>query len=92
MSEVLLEQHNTTTIQLAFTPPFTLLGVSIDFYSIQITAANLATNTTIVTNSTELFYEPPDICTLYLFKVSAINAVGRGESAHVNGLSTEVLL
>ena len=85
MSDVMLEQHNSTTLRLRFTAPFTLLGVPINFYSIQITSADLHTNKTRMISGTEFFYEPPDICTSYSFEIAAWNAVGKGDNTSVDG-------
>ena len=84
VSDVLLEQQNSTTLRLTFTTPSTLLRVPIDFISVQITSADQTTNTTIMTSSTELFYDPPNYCTLFIFEIAAWNSVGKGEKFSVN--------
>ena len=73
-------QLNGTTLQLSYTPPFTLVGVPINFYLITITSSDQATNITINTTDSELLYSPPNICTDYLLDIAAWNKVGKGES------------
>ena len=84
MKDVQLVQINSTTLQLSYTPPYTLIGVPINFFSITITSSDQATNITINTTDTELLYSPPNICTDYLLNIAAWNRVGRGNSYHIN--------
>ena len=80
MGDVQLVQYNSTTLQLTYTPPFTLIGVPIYFFSITITSSDQSTNITINTTATELLYSPPNICTDYLLDIAAWNRLGRGET------------
>ena len=85
VQETQLVQLNSTVFQLSYTPPFTLVGVPINFYLITITSSDQATNVTINTNATEILYSPPNICTDYLLEIAAWNKVGKGESYFING-------
>ena len=85
VQEAQLVQLNSTVLQLSYTPPFTLVGVPINFYLITISSSDQTTNITINTTDTELLYSPPNICTDYLLQLSAWNSVGGGESYHING-------
>ena len=84
MQDVQLVQINNTTLQLNYTPPFTLVGVPINFFTITITSSDQTTNVTINTTATGLLYSPPNICTDYLLDIAAWNKVGRGNSYHIN--------
>ena len=84
VNDVHLIQLNTTTLQLTYTPPFSLLGIPIISFIITITSSNYATNTTINTNTTELLFSPLDICTDYLLEIAAYNKAGKGESYFIN--------
>ena len=84
MQDVQLVQINSTTLQLTYSPPFTLIGVPINFFTITITSSDQATSITINTTATELLYSPPDICTDYLLDIAAWNRVGRGDSYLIN--------
>ena len=79
MEDVQLVQINGTTLQLTYSPPFTLVGVPINFFTITITSSDQKTNVTINTTATELLYSPPNICTDYLLEIAAWNRVGKGE-------------
>ena len=85
VQEAQLVQLNSTVFQLSYTPPLTLIGVPIDYFTIMITSLDQATNVTINTTATELLYSPPNICTDYQLQLSAWNRVGRGELHHING-------
>ena len=82
VKDVQLVQYNSTALQLSFTPPFTLAGVP--NYSITITSADGASNTTITTTTTDLLYTAPDICTSYHFNITVNNRVGIGDSYLIN--------
>ena len=84
VQDVQLVQFNSTTLQLTYSPPFTLVGVPINFFTITITSSDQATNVTINTTDTELLYSPPNICTDYLLDIAAWNRVGRGDSYLIN--------
>ena len=84
VSDVHLIQLNTTSLQLTYIPPITLLGVPIISFIVTITSSNYATNTTINTNTTELLLSPLDICTDYLLEIAAYNKAGKGESYFIN--------
>ena len=84
VEDVHLVQYNSSAVQLNFTPPFTLAGVPISNYSITITSADAATNTTITTTTPGLLYAAPDICTSYQFDITANNRVGKGDSYLIN--------
>ena len=85
VQNVQLMQLNGSTLQLSYTPPFTLVGVPINFFTITITSLDQATDVTINTTDTDLLYSPPNICIDYLLQLSAWNNVGGGESYHING-------
>ena len=70
VQNVQLMQLNGSTLQLSYTPPFTLVGVPINFFTITITSLDQATDVTINTTDTELLYSPPNICTDYLLQLS----------------------
>ena len=80
VGDVQLVQYNSTTLQLTYSPPFTLVGVPINFFTITITSSDQVTNVTINTTATELLYSLPNICTNYLLDIAACNRVGKGES------------